>query len=157
MFDSDPEINELKKELALLANKTRKINKKFTKFRNPVTNNKKRTSSSNYSERVGRQSDKAVISDPMKCFKCGKPGHFAKECQSAKKKDFNYYMQKAHLAKQKEQGVVLMAEHDSWLEDSEDSEPENLALMARITEYGSESDDSEEEDNAPTSAENEEG
>ncbi|CAH9076071.1 unnamed protein product [Cuscuta europaea] len=70
-------------------------------------------------------------------------------------KDFNYYMQKAQLAKQKEQGVVLMAEHDRWLEDSEDSEPENLALMARVTESGTESDDSEEEDNGSTSAENE--
>ncbi|CAH9094549.1 unnamed protein product [Cuscuta europaea] len=103
LSDSDPEINELKKELALLTTMTRKIKKKFTRFRNPGTNNKQRTSSSNYSDKASRPSDKAVSGDSMKCFKCGKLGHFAKECHSAKKEDFNYYMQKVQMAKQMEQ------------------------------------------------------
>ncbi|CAH9122004.1 unnamed protein product [Cuscuta epithymum] len=63
-------------------------------------------------------------------------------------------MQKAQLAKQKEQGVVLMAEHDHWLEDSDDSDPENMALMACVTSTDSDGDCSEKDISSP-STENE--
>nr|GFA24578.1 hypothetical protein [Tanacetum cinerariifolium] len=46
----------------------------------------------------------------VKCYKCKKEGHFAKDCKKEKFKDYEYYKTKMLLAKKDKDEQVLLAE-----------------------------------------------
>ncbi|KAJ9542272.1 hypothetical protein OSB04_028778 [Centaurea solstitialis] len=62
------------------------------------------------------------------CFKCGKPGHFAKNCINHVSK-YDYYKNKMNLAKRQDEGHALLAEDEAWLQMSSDDEERGLVCM----------------------------
>ncbi|KAJ9535164.1 hypothetical protein OSB04_un001757 [Centaurea solstitialis] len=62
------------------------------------------------------------------CFKCGKPGHFAKNCINHVSK-YDYYKNKMSLAKKEDDGLALLAEDEAWLKMSSDDEERGLVCM----------------------------
>nr|GEZ94106.1 hypothetical protein [Tanacetum cinerariifolium] len=145
------DFSELKKITALLANA---FNRR--KFYSKPTNNNLRTSSTSQSankkQEFVKSDDKKVEKkddekqrdmSKVKCYKCKKEGHFAKDCKKAKLKDYNYYKTKMLLAKKDSDEQVLLAKDQAWMESSSDSDQEinaNMVFMAQIETVLPESD-----------------
>ncbi|KAJ9545297.1 hypothetical protein OSB04_025004 [Centaurea solstitialis] len=62
------------------------------------------------------------------CFKCGKPGHFAKNRINHVSK-YDYYKNKMNLAKKQDDGLALLAEDEAWLQMSSDDEERGIVCM----------------------------
>nr|GEX98117.1 hypothetical protein [Tanacetum cinerariifolium] len=144
---------ELKKITALLA---KAFNRR--KFYSKPTNNNLRTSSTSRSTNKKQEfiksdekkedkkaDEKKKEMTKVKCYNCKKKGHFSKDCKKSKVKDYNYYKTKMLLAKKDSDEQVLLAEDQSWMEPSSDSDQEinvNMVFMAQIEKVLSESDES---------------
>nr|GFD35005.1 hypothetical protein [Tanacetum cinerariifolium] len=124
------DFSELKKITALLA---KAFNRR--KFYSKPTNSNLRTSSSSQSankkqefiktddKKVEKKDDeKKRDMSRVKCYKCKKKGHFAKDCKKEKVKDYEYYKTKMLLAKKDKDKQVLLAEDQAWMESSSDSD-----------------------------------
>nr|GEW80560.1 hypothetical protein [Tanacetum cinerariifolium] len=140
---SSDDFNELKKITALLA---KVFNQR--KFYSKPTNNNLRASSSSQSankkqefvktgdKKEDKKADekKRDMSKVKRC-NCKKEGYFAKDCKKAKVKDYEYYKTKMLLAKKDKDEQVLLAEDQTWMESSSDSNKEinaNMVFMAQI-------------------------
>nr|GEY19968.1 putative reverse transcriptase domain, ribonuclease H-like domain, aspartic peptidase domain protein [Tanacetum cinerariifolium] len=123
--DAD-DFSELKKITALLA---KDFNRR--KFYSKPTNNNLRTSSTSQSankkQEFVKSDDKKVEKkddekkrdmSKVKCYNCKKEGHFAKDCNKANVKDYNYYKIKMLLAKKDSDEQVLLVEDQAWMESS---------------------------------------
>nr|GFD30710.1 hypothetical protein [Tanacetum cinerariifolium] len=92
-----------------------------------------------------KANDKKRDMSKVKCYNRKKEGHFTKDCKKAKVKDYNYYKTNMLLAKKDSNGQVLLAEDQSWMESSSDSDMEinaNMVFMAQIEKVLSDSDES---------------
>nr|GEV00455.1 retrovirus-related Pol polyprotein from transposon TNT 1-94 [Tanacetum cinerariifolium] len=81
----------------------------------------------------------------VKCYNCKKEGHSAKDCKKSKVNDYNYYKTKMLLAKKESGEQVLLAEDQTWMEFSSDSDHEinaNMVFMAKMEKVLSNSDES---------------
>nr|GFA74949.1 hypothetical protein [Tanacetum cinerariifolium] len=79
----------------------------------------------------------------VKFYNCKKEGHFAKDCNKAKDKDYEYYKTMMLLAKKDKDKQVLLAEDQAWMESSSDSDQEinaNMVFMAQIEKVLSDSE-----------------
>ncbi|KAI3697842.1 hypothetical protein L6452_30940 [Arctium lappa] len=85
------------------------------------------------------------VDDLIKCYNCGKVGHYPKDCRKPKVQNSEYCKNKMLLAKQEEVGKALMVEDKYWLDHSnveeEKEEEAHMCLMGSIVK----DDDSEDE------------
>ncbi|KAJ9566358.1 hypothetical protein OSB04_002324 [Centaurea solstitialis] len=79
------------------------------------------------------------------CFKCGKKGHVARICP-AKMSKVEILRKMLELAEKQEQGLVLMADDEEWLDVSDTEDQAQMCFMGLMEE---ESDDEEEEASDP--------
>nr|GFB52112.1 RNA-directed DNA polymerase, eukaryota [Tanacetum cinerariifolium] len=100
--------------LALIAEKT---NVSRSKEKVIVSSNSKGSEADDFS-------DLKKITSLVKCYNCKKEGHFAKDCKKVKVKDYEYYKTKILLAKKDKDEQVLLAEDQSWMKSSSDSNQE---------------------------------
>nr|GFA34800.1 hypothetical protein [Tanacetum cinerariifolium] len=92
-----------------------------------------------------RADEKKRDMSKVKCYNCKKEGHFAKYCNKAKVKYYNYYKTKMLLSKKDNDEQVLLAEDQAWIESSSDSDQEinaNMVFMAQIKKVLLDSDES---------------
>ncbi|KAJ9544768.1 hypothetical protein OSB04_024475 [Centaurea solstitialis] len=73
------------------------------------------------------------------CYKCGKTGHIAKGC-TTKMSKVELLRNKLELAEKQEQGLVLMADDEEWLDYSDNDDQAQMCFMG-LMEEESESDE----------------
>nr|GEU44674.1 hypothetical protein [Tanacetum cinerariifolium] len=145
------DFSELKKITALLA---KAFNRR--KFYSKPTNNNLRAPSTSQSANKKQEfvktdnkkvkkkdDDKKRDMSRVKCYNCKKEGHFAKDCNVVKVKDYEYYKTKMLLSKKDKDEQVLLAEDQAWMESSSDSDQEinaNMVFMAQIEKVLSDSE-----------------
>ncbi|KAJ9552532.1 hypothetical protein OSB04_016577 [Centaurea solstitialis] len=78
------------------------------------------------------------------CYKCGKTGHIAKGC-TTKMTKVELLRKKLELAEKQEQGLVLMADDEEWLDYSDNDDQAQMCFMG-LMEEESESDEDIESD-----------
>ncbi|KAJ9561761.1 LOW QUALITY PROTEIN: hypothetical protein OSB04_006921 [Centaurea solstitialis] len=84
-----------------------------------------------FGEKRIEENDEKKSDEVQKCFKCGKPCHFARDCPNGGVKDYSYYSHKASLAKKKESGKALLAEEDHWLNATDDESDDAVCMMVK--------------------------
>ncbi|KAJ9553680.1 hypothetical protein OSB04_017725 [Centaurea solstitialis] len=137
--DSDVDVAEFKQAMAMM---TKAFQRRF--YKQPSSNKQRYSSTSRKSEYRGKYEEKKKFGEKQieendekkndevqKCFKCGKPCHFARDCPNGGVKDYSYYSHKASLAKKKESGKALLAEEDHWLNATDDESDDAVCMMVK--------------------------
>ncbi|KAI3692850.1 hypothetical protein L6452_32674 [Arctium lappa] len=89
----------------------------------------------------------------MNYYNCGKPGHIAKDCRVKVVKDSTFYRKKLELAEKRENGTILLAEEEYWLDHSDnEAEQEETVVVCFIGD--DKSDDEDEDTSTDESKEN---
>ncbi|KAJ9536426.1 LOW QUALITY PROTEIN: hypothetical protein OSB04_un000384 [Centaurea solstitialis] len=89
--------------------------------------------------------DEKKKNENITCFKCGKKGHVARICP-AKMSKVEILRKKLELAEKQEQGLVLMADDEEWLDVSDTEDQAQMCFMGLLEE---ESDEEEAEVSDP--------
>ncbi|KAJ9536523.1 hypothetical protein OSB04_un000275 [Centaurea solstitialis] len=89
---------------------------------------------------IAEGTEEKKTNENITCFKCGKKGHVARICP-AKMSKVEILKKKLELAEKQEQGLVLMADDEEWLDVSDTEDQAQMCFMGLMEE---ESDDEEE-------------
>ncbi|KAJ9546558.1 hypothetical protein OSB04_019101 [Centaurea solstitialis] len=76
------------------------------------------------------------------CYKCGKTGHIAKGC-TTKMSKVELLRKKLELAEKQEQGLVLMADDEEWLDYSDNDDQAQMCFMGLMEEESESNEDIE--------------
>ncbi|KAJ9553022.1 hypothetical protein OSB04_017067 [Centaurea solstitialis] len=83
------------------------------------------------------------------CYKCGKTGHIAKGC-TTKMSKVELLRKKLELAEKQEQGLVLMADDEEWLDYSDNDDQAQMCFMGLMEEESELDEDIESDGEAST-------
>ncbi|KAJ9544400.1 hypothetical protein OSB04_024107 [Centaurea solstitialis] len=83
------------------------------------------------------------------CYKCGKTGHIAKGC-TTKMSKVELLRKKLELAEKQEQGLVLMADDEEWLDYSDNDDQAQMCFMGLMEEESESDEDIESDGEAST-------
>ncbi|KAJ9557513.1 hypothetical protein OSB04_012127 [Centaurea solstitialis] len=83
------------------------------------------------------------------CYKCGKTGHIAKGC-TTKMSKVELLRKKLDLAEKQEQGLVLMADDEEWLDYSDNDDQAQMCFMGLMEEESESDEDIESDGEAST-------
>ncbi|KAJ9539060.1 hypothetical protein OSB04_031793 [Centaurea solstitialis] len=97
------------------------------------------------SERTEEKKGQAGIT----CYKCGKTGHIAKGC-TTKMSKVELLRKKLELAEKQEQGLVLMADDEEWMDYSDNDDQAQMCFMGLMEEESESDEDIESDGEAST-------
>ncbi|KAJ9561421.1 hypothetical protein OSB04_006581 [Centaurea solstitialis] len=83
------------------------------------------------------------------CYKCGKTGHIAKGC-TTKMSKVELLRKNLELAEKQEQGLVLMADDEEWLDYSDNDDQAQMCFMGLMEEESESDEDIESDGEAST-------